>query len=88
MAKTNLTKTMAKYFDDLHKAEFESGEYNEDADPRQMVKLLRRATNWKNYENLLLVCEYLGAECDDRTETVEGCKAIINEDIEYWKDQY
>lgn len=81
---------MVKYFEDLHCAEFgyKSGDPEPlypSANPAKMVSLLRRALTWKSHKNLELVCEYLGAECDSRTSTVDGCKAIICEDIEYWR---
>ena len=52
-----------------------------------MVKLLKRSLSWKSHKNLEAVCVYLGAECDQRIETVDGCKAIIKEDLDYWKNQ-
>ena len=87
-----MSKTMEKYFDDLHAAEFgyrcgeEEPRYPE-ADKRQMVKLQKRSISWKSHKNLEAVCVYLGAECDQRIETVDGCKAIIKEDLDYWKNQ-
>lgn len=74
-----------KYLQQLYAAEFESGEYEDEANPKEMIKLLKRAYNWKNHSNLQDVCTHLGAECDDRVETIEGCKEIIMEEIEYWK---
>ena len=86
-----MSKTMEKFFDDLHWAEF--GYRYGEAQPvfpkenkRAMVKLLRRSLSWKTHKNLQAVCVYLGAECDERIESVEGCKAIIKEDLDYWKN--
>lgn len=85
-----MSKTMQKYFDDLHWAEF-GYRYGEvqplypKENKRAMVKLLRRALSWKTHKNLEAVCVYLGAESDQRIESVEGCKAIIKEDLDYWK---
>lgn len=87
-----MSKTMQKYFDDLHWAEF-GYRYGEvqplylRENKRAMVKLLRRALSWKTHKNLEAVCVYLGAESDQRIESVEGCKAIIKEDLDYWKNQ-
>ena len=88
----DMSKTMEKYFDDLHAAEFgykcgEEQPLYPEADKRQMVKLLKRSLSWKSHKNLEAVCVYLGAECDQRIETVDGCKAIIKEDLDYWKNQ-
>ena len=88
---------MKKFFDDLHlaefgytKEEFRDKDYNTlycKPDPSKMIDLLRRAGDWKNHLNLVKVCTYLGAEADDRIDSVEGCHEIIREDIEYWKEQ-
>ena len=78
-------KRIEKFLLEMHKAEFEAGEYEDEANPREIVKLLKRAQKWKTHDNLYDVCVYLGAETDDRIETVDGCKEIISEDIEYWK---
>ena len=80
---------MEKFFDELHKAEFGYG-YNEEtplypkSDKAMMIKLLKRALSWKTYDNLYEVCVYLGAESDERAKTIEGCKMIISEDLDYW----
>jgi len=92
MTDTQLSKTMNKYLDDLHEAEF-GYKYGEKeplypkSNPKQMVKLLRQALNWKTYKNLKAVCVYLGAETDNRIDTVPGCKMIISEDIKAWLDE-
>ena len=72
-----LSKTLTKYFEDLHQAEFV------DENPREVIKLLKRAQTWKTHTRLHEVCVYLGAETDERTATIEGCKEIIQEDIDY-----
>ena len=83
-----MNKTMDKFLEDLHVAEF-GYKYGEDEpiyareDKGTMLKLLRRALSWKTLKNLQDVCVYLGAETDDRIDTVEGCKAIIREDVRY-----
>lgn len=87
-----MSKTMEKFFDDLHAAEFgyrygEKQPLYPKADKSKVVKLLRRSLSWKSHKNLEAVCVYLGAESDERIESVEGCKAIINEDLDYWKNQ-
>ena len=87
-----MSKTMEKYLDDLHAAEFgyrsdEAEPLYPKADAKAAAKLLKRALSWKSHKNLEAVCEFLGAECDERIETIEGCKAIIREDLDYWKNQ-
>ena len=83
-----MNKTMEKFLEDLHVAEF-GYKYGEEEpiyareDKDAMLKLLRRALSWKTLKNLQYVCVYLGAETDDRIDTVEGCKAIISEDVRY-----
>ena len=83
-----MNKTMDKFLEDLHLAEF-GYKYGEEEplypreDKEAMLKLLRRALCWKTLKYLRLVCVYLGAETDDRIDTVEGCKAIISEDVRY-----
>lgn len=89
-----MSKTMTKYFDDLFKAEFG---YEKDADfvtqcyskpnADEVIRLLKRALTWKSHKNLGAVCEYLGAETDERTSTVKGCKEIIKEDLDYWRQK-
>jgi len=86
---------MKKFFKELHLAEF--GYTREEflslenlyckPDPRHMIDLLERARDWRTHENLIRVCAYLGAESDDRIDTIEGCHEIIREDIEYWKGE-
>lgn len=82
-AKTKMSKTLIKYFDDLHLAEFGNNKLDINKDIKTYIKLLKRALKWKSHKNLKYLCEYLGAESDERTETTEGCKAIIKEDIDY-----
>ena len=87
-----MSKTMTKFFEDMHLAEF-GYKYGEKpplypkADAPMMVKLLKRCLTWKTYNNLYLVCEYLGAETDARADNIAGCKEIIKEDLDYWQDQ-
>lgn len=81
--RTEMSKTMTKFFDDLHLAEFGDDELEIEANPKEYVRLLKRALKWKSHDRLEWVCEYLGAEADERTETLEGCKAIVKEDIEH-----
>lgn len=77
-----MAKTIDKYLGDLYRAEFGDDELGLDENPQEFVRLLKRALKWKTHANLECVCEYLGATDDDRTETVEGCKAIIKESID------
>ena len=74
-----------KFFNDLHNAEFPTDESGVELETnhKEMIKLLKRAYNWKSLENLQLVMEYLGYDDDSRSETLDGCKEIINETIEY-----
>ena len=88
IVRSKLSKTMVKFIKDLRDAEFRSGPYMEESDPRKMVQLLRRAMSWKSHKNLEYLCEYLGAEADERCNTVEGCKLIIKEDLDYWRSKY
>lgn len=81
-------KQIEKFLKQLHDAEFGNEEEEIEANPKEMVKLLKRAYKWKTYDKSYEVCVYLGAECDDRIETLEGCKEIIMEDIESWKAEY
>ena len=78
-----MNERMTKYFEELHQAEFGDEDLDIQADEKEFIRLLKRAMSWKSHENLILVCEYLGAEDDERTESIEGCKEIIKEDIEY-----
>ena len=73
---------MDKYLQDLYNAEFGNTELDIDADDKEYRKLLKRCLNWKSYNNLYLVCEYLGAETDNRTDNIAGCKEIIKENLE------
>ena len=82
-----MSKTMQKYFDDLYRAEFGDEEQEIEANDKEFVRLLKRALKWKSYDNLAGVCEYLGSEDDDRVETVDGCKAIIKENIDYMQKE-
>ena len=81
--RTEMSKTMQKYFNDLHRAEFGNDELEIEPDTKEQVKLLKRALKWKSHANLEYLCEYLGAESDERVDTLDGCKEIIREDIEY-----
>ena len=72
---------------ELNDAEFGNTEKGLNANPRKVIELLRQATEWNDLNDLQLVCVHLGAESDDRIDTVTGCKAIINEDLVYWKKQ-
>ena len=74
---------MTKFFEELHHAEFGNEELGIEEDPKEFIRLLKRAKKWESHENLILVCEYLGAEDDDRIDSLEGCKEIIEEDIKY-----
>lgn len=83
-----MSKSMDNFLEDLHVAEFgykygEKEPINAKEDKQEMLRLLTRAKSWKTLKNLQLVCVYLGAETDDRIDTVDGCKAIIGEDIDY-----
>jgi len=74
---------MTKFFEELYNAEFGNEELNIEEDPKEFIRLLKRAMKWETHENLILVCDYLGYEEDDRVETLEGAKEIIAETIEY-----
>lgn len=73
---------MTKFFEELHLAEFGNEEKDIKADDKEFIRLLKRAMKWETLENLQLVCDYLGFEDDDRYETLEGVKEMINETIE------
>lgn len=83
----DMSERMEKYFEELHLAEFGNEDEGIDANPREVIRLLKRSLKWKTHSSLEEVCIYLGAETDDRIETIEGCKSIIMEDIEAWKRQ-
>ena len=74
---------MTKFFEELHHAEFGNDELEIQEDKKEFIRLLKRAMQWESYENLLLVCDYLGIEDDDRLDSLEGVKEIISETIEY-----
>lgn len=76
-------KQIEKFLKQLHDAEFGNEEEEIEENPKEVIKLLKRAYKWKTYDKLYEVCVYLGAESDDRADSIEGCKEIINEDIEY-----
>lgn len=89
MRKSNLSKRMAEFMDNLYEAEFGykpngSEPLYPEPNPKQMVRLLKRALSWKTHKNLIAVAEYCIGDYDERTETVNGCKEIIREDLEYW----
>lgn len=84
-ARNLMSKTMGKYLDDLHLAEFGNDDEGIQEDPKEFIKLLKRALKWKSFKNLEYVIEYLGAEDDERAESIEGCKEIIEESIEYMR---
>lgn len=86
-ARNQMSKTMEKYLEDLHLAEFGNDEEDIESNPRGFIKLLKRALKWKSFKNLEYVIEYLGAEDDERAESIEGCKAIIEETIQYLKEE-
>lgn len=80
-----MSNTMRKYLADLELAEF--GDDDElEPNAKEQIKLLKRALNWKSHANLQHVCTYLGAEDDERVETPEGCREIIQEDIDCLKE--
>ena len=89
MANNKLSKRMNDFIDELYEAEFgykPNGPeplYPE-AKPQKMSSLLKRALSWKTHKNLRAVAEYCIGDYDERTETVDGCKEIIREDLEYW----
>lgn len=74
---------MTKFFEELHHAEFGDEELGIEEDPKEFIRLLKRAKKWESHVNLILVCEYLGYEEDDRVETLEGAREIIAETVEY-----
>lgn len=87
-----MSKTMNKFLDDLHQAEF-GYRYNEPApvypreNPEKMVTLLQKGLQYKTLKTLTPIAIYLGYECDTRIETVDGCKSIIRENIQSWKHE-
>ncbi len=68
------------FLNELHDAEF--GGVETEPNPAKELKLLQRALRWKSHKHLEKVCVFLGAEDDDRIDTVEGCKEIIQEDVD------
>lgn len=72
---------MTKFFEELHNAEFGNEELEIEEDPKEFIRLLKRAMKWETLENLQLVCDYLGYEDDERYETLEGVREIISENI-------
>ena len=76
---------MTKFFEELHHAEFGNENLGLDEDPKEFIRLMKRAMKWESYENLLLVCEYLGIEDDDRLDNIEGVREILSETIEIQK---
>lgn len=74
---------MTKFFEELHHAEFGNDDLDIKADDKEFIRLLKRAMTWETHENLILVCDYLGLEDDDRIETLEGAREMIAETIEY-----
>lgn len=82
-ARNLMSNTMRKFLQDLHLAEFGDEESEIEANPREFKRLLKRSLKWKSLKNLEYVIEYLGAEDDERSESVEGCQDIIKETIEY-----
>lgn len=92
MLKMVMSKTMGKFLDDLHQAEF-GYRYNEPVplypreNPEKMVALLQKGLQYKTLKTLTPIAIYLGYECDDRIETVDGCKSIIRENIQSWKHE-
>lgn len=70
---------MREFLNELHEAEF--GSIETEPNPAKELKLLQRALGWKSHKNLEKVCVFLGAEDDVRIDTVEGCKEIIQEDV-------
>lgn len=83
----DMSKTMDKYFQDLHLAEFGNEEEGIEENPREVVKLLKRALKWKTFSRLEDVCIYLGYEDDERIESIEGCKSIIMDNVESWEHE-
>ena len=83
-----VNQRMEKYFKELHDAEFPKDAHDNELETnhKQMIKLLKRAYNWKSLENVQDVVEYLGYDTDSRYETLDGCKEIINMCIEYHKE--
>lgn len=81
--RTEMNETTRKYFDKLTLAEFGDEEQDIEPDNKEFAKLLKRALKWKTHDRLEWVCEYLGAEEDERVETIDGCKEIIKETVEY-----
>lgn len=75
---------MENYFEKLHAAEFGNDVDGTEANPREFVKLLKRALTWKTLSNLQDVCLYLGAdESDKPVDSVEDCKAFIESTIKF-----
>ena len=79
---------MEKFLKELHDVEFPEDDYGIEGETNHkgMIKLLKRAYKWKSLENLQMVIEYLGYDNDSRYDSLEGCKEIINENIEYHKE--
>lgn len=90
MPRPELSKKMEKYLDELHYAEF-GYYYGEDKplypkpNPARMVHLLSLALQFGWYKNAEAVAIYLGYEDDDRIDTLDGCKSIIQENIKSWR---
>lgn len=91
MPRQKLSKRMNNYLDDLHKAEFGYSYGHEvlypKPNPERVVSLLEKALLWSKYDNLEALAIYLGYETDNRIETREGCKKIIRENINAWRNQ-
>ena len=85
MEESKMNARMTKFFEELHHAEFGNDELEIQEDPKEFIRLLKRAMTWETHENLILVCNYLGYEDDDRIETFEGCKEIIGQNIDYMR---
>lgn len=82
-----MSKTMDKYFQDLHLAEFGDDDEGIKENPKEVVKLLKRALKWKTFSRLEDVCIYLGHEDDERIKSIDGCKSIIMDNIESWEHE-
>ena len=77
-----ISPRMKKFFEELHHAEFGYDEKEIKEDPKEFIRLLEGALKSESNDNLLLICEYLGVEDDDRLESPEGVRDIISETIE------
>ena len=82
MVVTMINPRMTKFFEELHQAEFGNDENEIKEDPKEFIRLLEGALKCESDDNLLLICEYLGVEDDDRLESPEGVREIISETIE------